>query len=872
MHKLPKQKKLALAVLLASQALAATAVGQEAENGEIDEIVVTGTKQQLRSGIEAKNQALGVADFISADEFGKQADINLADSLRRLPGVTTEFDEDEGRFVSVRGLPSRYTTVTLNGSLVPDSWHSMMRDQNVEALPSFAIKRSGVYKSLTADMEGNAIGGYIDNTLVSAFDRDGRYLSTDFRIGSHSYQETPGGDGDPSYRGQFLFSDQFGENDQWGLMVAGYYFEKSRDQTKAITYKQNRDDVERGWRVHQFAGYDYSNTLTRWSGLARLEYRNDRMWSALSYGKFDYQYDEILRNTVIYGRGAHTETETGGTWEQGMAQMSLQGYPIHTETDTLLWDMEYDFDNGGRLTLGASRNEGLYELYEMASSVDFRSGNLDQLGFSYDLSAQREGNDPRVPDFDINDPSVLQDGSLFEFYGDFWPRAEESGQEISQFKVDYDWGMDDMGFGFKVGALWRELSAWQDFNRADFYSPADPASFPTADHFIKTTGYNPGLGMRAGLIDRDKFLDYFYANPEAFDNDIEKGLFDITKNDLSYDEEIKAAYGLVKYRGDNFRVVAGVRYEQTDWDSVGVINNYPESGMNTFVDRDGSYDNVLPSIVGYYNLTDTMKLRFGYNKSIGRPDPQDLAARESINENDDGDIRVSRGNPNLKPREADNFDIALELNLGEGEFFSIGYFYKDLENEIFTMRNISTGVNSFGDPAEVITTEPINLSDTSVQGVEITFINDAFDSLPAPFNGLGFSSNLTYLKADLDVPMDVDDPSVTRNIDLLNGSAKWKANASLMYELGNFDSRLTYAYRGDTRRSTSTSTPLDDSFEAAYSQWDLHLGYRLNNGTQLYIEGRNITNAARLREFASGLHSERNEFGRSWWVGASHRF
>ena len=190
--------KNAIIILAMGAATGLLSQAAYAQQGAPIEAERMGTRRQIRTGISSKMNATGVADFIAADEFGTQPDLNLADSLRRLPGVSTEFDEDEGRFVSVRGLPSRYSTVALNGLLVPNGWGSMSRKQNIEALPSFAVRRSGVYKSLTSDIDGNAIGGYINNEIVSAFDRDDFYLATDFRLGTHSYLDTPGGDGDPS--------------------------------------------------------------------------------------------------------------------------------------------------------------------------------------------------------------------------------------------------------------------------------------------------------------------------------------------------------------------------------------------------------------------------------------------------------------------------------------------------------------------------------------------------------------------------------------------------------------------------------------------------------------------------------------------------
>lgn len=617
--------------------------------------------------------------------------------------------------------------------------------------------------------------------------------------------------------------------------------------------------------MNRLEALDYSNSITRWSGLGRLEYQADNLWTALSVTRFDYQYDEVRYFTKIDGRGAFTETPEGGTWENGRAELILDRFPIGTETNTFMWDLNYDFDNGSRLAVAASTGDAKYELFDDASSVNFRSGDLPGLGFSYDITGQNSSDAGLAPVV-FNDASVLLDTTSYSFIGDFWPRADEQGQDVSQFKIDFDAGMDQVGFGFKVGASFRQFESFVDNNRDSFYDPVDDATFPKADMFVASTVFNPGLGIVHPLIDPDLFLGYFNANPGEFKNNVAKGAADVIKADLEYDEDIVAAYGMVKYSGDRYKITAGLRYESTDWNSVGVNNSL----NNEKVFRSDDYDHLLPSIVGFYELTDTLRLRYGYNQSIGRPEPADLARRETVSENP-GEVRVSRGNPDLQAREADNYDLALEYSFGEGQFFAVGYFHKDLKNEIFTSRNQSDTLDSNGDPAILITTQPTNLSKASVQGIELTLINDRFDSLPSPFNAFGFTSNLTWLDADLDVPMNVDDPSITRNISLLNGSPEWKLNASLLFEEGPFEAKLTHAHRDDTRRSTSTSREGDDLFEEAYSQWDVFARYSVNDQWRFFVEGRNITDEVRAFTNGNGLIKERNEFGRSWWIGVAYK-
>ncbi len=860
-----KQFKLSIISTVVLASFAATSSAQEVKKETkikpeeaMEQIIVTGFRRQIRGGIAAKADADGVADFISGDEFGKQPDLNLADSLRRLPGVSTVFDEDEGRFVSVRGLPSRYTTIALNGTIIPNAWGAMDRSQNVEAIPSFAVKRSGVYKSLTSDLDANSIGGYINNTLVSAFDHDGFKLISDFRLGHHSY-DTPGGHSNPSPKGQILISDTFGADNQFGYLLAGSYFAKHRDQSKSNRLVKFDDDTP---YISRAETVDYTNSITRYNFLARLEYLGDQLRTALSASYFDYQYDEVRYITRIDGKGDRVSTENGGSFSQGRGELILDRFPIGTETSFLMWDLDYIFSNDSTLTTNVTLSRARYELFEDASSVNFRSADLDALGYSYDLAGQDLG-DFRLSPITYNDASALVNVDGYNFVGDFWPRADEEGQDIDQIKIDYEIDIND--FTYKVGALARNFESYVDNNRAHFYSSVD--EIPPASEFVSTTIYNEGLGVTTAAIDPDLFLNYFYSNPALFQDDIEKGQIDVLKGDVNYEEDITAAYTMASYTGDNFKITAGLRYEYTDFSATGVNN----SDANKKITRSENYANLLPSIIGSYEIKRGMRLRAGYNQSIGRPDPDDLARRETVSEGDGGDIKISRGNANLQPRQADNYDLAFDYTIGEGEFASVAVFYKDITDEIFTFKDVSEVVNSNGQTVQQTITQPTNLSDVSVQGLELTLVNDKFDTLPAPWNNFGFTSNFTWMDADLDLPQSNTDITDTRNIDQLNGSQKFKMNASLLFEYKKFDAKLTYANHSKRRRSASTSDENFDSFTEPYTQIDIFARYSVTKNFKVFVEGRNITNEVRMTSYGSGIGRERNEFGRSFWLGVSYK-
>jgi iron complex outermembrane recepter protein len=156
-----------LLATVAGGALLPAATWAQAPAAEEDEIVVTGYVLQNREAIAAKRRNDRIGEFTSADEIGQQPDYNISDAFRRLPGVTTVFDEDEGRYVGIRGLNPNFTFGTMDGGLLATA-ERQNRQLNMEAIPTTAVSRLEVIKSRTPDIEGNAIGGIVNLVTRSA--------------------------------------------------------------------------------------------------------------------------------------------------------------------------------------------------------------------------------------------------------------------------------------------------------------------------------------------------------------------------------------------------------------------------------------------------------------------------------------------------------------------------------------------------------------------------------------------------------------------------------------------------------------------------------------------------------------------------------
>lgn len=829
-------------------------------------IIVSGYRAQSRSAIDAKRDADTIADVIVADDIGRQPDHNLADSLRRLPGVITEFDEDEGRFVSIRGLPSRYTFISLNGIYIPNGAGSLDRDQNIENIPSYAVKRASVYKALTPEFEGNAIGGYVENTMHSAFDRRGTSLTGRVALGSYTYKDTPGGPGDPSINVHGRFTTRFGSEDQFGIVLAGNYFDKNRDQTKQVN--QWRYESDGTPYIYRIDNYDYTNDITRWSALGRLEWKpTPDFYTALSANYFSYAQNEQRFLNKLEGRGSRTTGPDGGSWQRGRAEIQLDRYPNRTKSQFYAWESRLDIDEKQQLSLVASYAKSRWNRDELIQSVNFRTGDISDLAWSYDITAQDEGAD-RVASISINDPSILLETDRYSFLSDFLPTDEVQAQDIKQIKLDYSYEPEFVGFGFKLGGLAREFGA--DRDRSRFRVRADGSGL-TADMFDGGVVYNPSFGQNLPLTDIGSFVDFYNANPGLFQVNRETEVvpegYQNLIADVDYEEFILAGYAMALYKGENFKLRGGVRVERTEYDAMSARQlQIPGPDDIEQVRYTRSYTNVLPSVVGSYGLTNDLILRFGYSKAIGRPDPGDIARTEQRSENlDTGDVSISRGNPDLQPRRSDNFDLSLEYYPSRGVQVSLAYFYKDIKDELFTRRE-----ESFEGDTRIVFTQPVNAGSAKVQGIEFTVNYDKFDFLPGFLSDFGALVNVTYLDSEFEIETDEG----IRDINQLLSAPNWQVNAGLLYESGPIEAKVTYAYQDARRLTVDSGNPVFDRYEAGFDQLDAQIRYNVSDNIQLLVEGRNILENKRL--LVQGLNQDNfrevNQYGASYWAGVSFKF
>ena len=841
-----------------------------------DEIVVIGTRAQNAKIIEEKRDTSGIADFLSQDEIGRLPDLNIAESLRRIPGVTSIFDEDRGRFVVVRGLNPNLNYVTIDGLGVAttDSFGGTGRRVNLEVIPSSAVSTLEVRKTFTPEIDGGAIGGYVNLRTRSAYDADGTYFVIDGGLNYFTFQDVPdlvnyAGDLSGGLGGQAeaTYSQTFGANDQFGVVFAGHFLQTKRDELKDIQADERYYDAT-GARVdpiladgsvnpvwngftapEEVRRYTYTNRVRNWGLSGKAEYQPSETFYASIFGYYFAEGQQETRQTVQLQSldGISNQTATSGDMNIGRVQIGWNRNPLDRQNYGAIFSA--DWTPAERHVVSVRSGWSYNDFEDFSPVIDYR-GLPANPAISYTV----EETDPRVFGYNVADVAGLNDPSNYGL-AVYFENSRFSREDVYDTKIDYAFNrsLDDYGFGIQIGGEFRRIDRERDNARTIFETDGSPLT-----QFAVQTDYQPGyINFPLLWVDGPAFVDTYASTLPI---DVAATADRAVREDFQYVEDTFAGYGLVSYRTERFEIIGGLRYEDvsTEATAPGTLVSDP------FVTREGGYDKLLPSVVASYNLTDDLRLKAAFSQSVGRANPGDAAQRESV---DLVNNTIRRGNPDIQPRESDNFDVALEYFFPGGDgLFSVAFFHKNISNEIFTL----TEVENIGGVDFDVTT-PRNAEGADLTGVEVGLIKNTFDFLPAPFDGFGFNGNFTYVDGEIAFINAAGDFETS---DRLVEQSRWSGNASLFYNWNNvFETRLSYNYWGKYIDSLA-SRPWQARGWDAFETLDLSMRYNISDNFLLKFEGRNLLNNNRDRIRGLDLVNlhEEVEFGQSFFAGFAYSY
>ena len=605
-------------------------INLEPDTELLDAVVISadnaGRTEIAARGIE--KSSMNVVNVMSAKAIELSPDMTVANAVRRMSGVTVERNSSgEGRYAILRGMDKRYNYTLVNGVKIP-SPDNKNRFVPLDIFPSEMLDRLEVTKSLTADMEGDGIGGAVNLVMKDApgklevsanlasgysaifFDRDfesfnhraGQKMSPYERLGRpedyavtmddfttenlHLKSSRPR----PDFVGGFSFGNRY-FGGRLGLMAAISYQNLFRGKDTELYYMP-------GASGNGTENRTYSEEQNRLGLHTKLDYRLDRRNKLMLYaGYMDFSESEV-RN----GRNRKDWTVKMQWNRQYIFNTTLKG--------------EHAFLDGDRLKLDWS---AVYSKAYNTSPDNARIYiNMQQTHLYNTDSAEKRWEHNSDRDF----------AGYVNLSYTIYPGIEST-------------------MTLKAGGMYRNKIRDSFFNEYTFDS---------------ATGRENLQYYGEDWTNFDELL----LEPRRYGN---------IGDPLNYDawENIAAGYMMAKYEWNGLEVIAGVRAEHTD---QGYRLDFPRQ-----TESEGSQDyvDILPSLHIKYAIHDNANLRFSYGRSINRPGFFEIVPYTILNEDYD-----EKGNPKLEHTVADNLDLRYEFFPRSSEQFMVGLFWKKLQNPIET--------------------------------------------------------------------------------------------------------------------------------------------------------------------------------------------
>jgi len=783
----------------------------------IENVIVYGQRASQAGSINRQRNADNLMSVVSADTIGQSPDQNAAEALQRLPGMSIQRDQGEGRFVAIRGIDPNLNNVTINGVNVP-SPEAGVRSVAMDVIPSELIQSLEVSKTVTPDMDANAVGGSVEVKSLSAFDRQGRSYSATIQGSYNKLMEETS----PKLSGSFTDVFDLSGGSQLGVATAISWFERE--------FGSHNIETDGGWAEFEYEDSETGEDIETF-GAEEIEQRHyaitrERLGVALNFDLHTSLTDKYYLRT-LYSQFSDDEFRTRNQYKFSDGALNASSY---TQSSAQFIDAEMERDTKDRyeeqdilsIVLGGSNQLNLwlveYDIgFSKAKEEEPNRIDVAFAGEDFLLSYRSTGEVPR-----LTQSAAAHELSNFAMDEIAYKNNFAEDEEISvklDLSRDFVWNNNNGTFKFGFKHQSREKSNKVDATIYDGgFDDITAAQFETASPNYELGNFGPGISQGA-------LSSYVKNNMDQFEINELDTMIDSNAGSFISEEDVTSAYAMITLDIDKWRIITGVRYENTRFETKGNRVELIKDDVNDdesvnitpwHVSKD--YDHLLPSLNIKYQASDKLLARFAFTQTIARPTFGDSAAYRLIESEvteDDGVIETERkaevGNPNLEAFESNNIDFSIEYYPGNIGVMSAGLFYKDISNYVVLTEVQDNG--QWDGYKKVV--QPNNGGDASLTGLELAWTKN-FDS------GLFISANGTFVDTDNDLPNQADT----------------LANLMLGYENNKFSTRLSTSYKSESFQFADNDSSV---YEDTNTQVDFTAKYYFSDTMQVYFNAVNIT-------------------------------
>ncbi|MGA2252060.1 TonB-dependent receptor [Terracidiphilus sp.] len=803
-------------------------------------LAISSTSQQVEVSATVEGDAAAVNEVRTSENIlNVQTDTqiqslpnaNIADAVGRMPGVTLQRNEGEGQYVQIRGTEPRLSNTTIDGVSVPGP-DPEVRQVDLDTIPADLVGSVAINKTLSANQDGDAIGGSVDLRIKQATS-DRPTLMVE---GTDGY--TPIANGRKAFQidssAGFRFGQKTAEGKRFGLML-GYSYDYNG---------RGIDDVE------PVPDFDGPNNAFTYDNIYIQQYLYDRTRYGFA-GSLDYKLNE---NSDLYVHGLFSNFRDYG--QKYAYQLALEDHPsYHTSIRRPNLQIA-DLAIGGNHVLnhtffhyqiaaahsrfgGAAGNPG-------AAFKVSKSGTVgDDCDYAPGPSQYRPQYTCAVAGNAIYDPSQY---SLDTIDLTFGQATQINLQASASMGINYHLGSHFSTFEF--GGQFRNEHKGQDAYSPEYDSNNGTAMSQylgtfTNNHFYGGS-YHLGPVTEFSLITGD-----LAQNPGNFT--LDEGTTHLQSDAANYNlqERVSAGYIMNTIQLGRFHLQTGLRIEATNTSNTGylVVNDVNGNYVSTTPQYgSGSYINPLPSVQLRYTIDKDSGIRAVYGRGISRPDPYQLVPYITEDQSTTP-YTINIGNTAIVAEHANDYDILYERYLPSIGMIQAGYFYKQITKPIYGQQSIipATGSPLSQAYAGDLVFQEVNGDHAYVQGVEFAY-QQHLNYLPGVLGGARINANFTYtgsrnynLTGRTDNPALVGQAPFSWNISPAYATKRALVTVGMSYNSANI---FAYQYQntGPGTVPYGVKGPFGDNYFYPHMQVDSKITYYLGKGFTVMALGENMNN------------------------------
>ena len=833
----------------------------------LGEVTITAQRMGQNAAINQRLNSDALVNVVSKDAIRELPDINAAEAIGRLPGISLTRSGGEGSKVILRGLDPKFASVSINGVQQPATDLGSNADRSVDLSNISPEMLSGIeiYKSPTADMDGDAIAGVVNLVIAKAPDLP----KNQFRIygGYNGLKNTF-----KDFKGSWDFSRRFLDK-KLGVMAQANYDQKDRSaEGISISYQTpdnnkpeelfindvtltNREQMTKRYGVSAFVDYQFKNAgfylNNIFNASPRTVYTQDQVFERTNRRLNTNQ--NLSDNSTV-----SINTSLGGNVNLPVMKIDWSLTRVQTHVNNN-FDLTMNFYGDNMLQADAAGNT-ISDVNVFFNNRALNKDGVDEIttfrNTSFTPDTLKQVN--YIGKVDVEMPFKMSDkiSGFLKFGGKFQTEnRRRSGQNYR------DWPLD----------LYAETRALILANSSKELK-TDAGSFPLLENFADPKG--------AKLMNGKYFMNAYVPESELrtwYDEQFalgERGKAVYTNNlegqDTRYYESMErlmAAYVMLKLNyGKWLTFVPGLRYEYSNNDYTGLfttIANFPSlTGYQRNQKSNQTYGELLPSLHLKVKPTDWMDLRLSTVKTLSRPNYMWMLPRVRYNANA---YQVSKSNPNLKHATSWNYDASITIYTGKFGLMSFGGYMKQISNMFYQISGTLSAPQSveIGLPAQPfqLSQDFININDSYVKGLEYEY-NTHFNFLPSPFNRFLLGFNVTRLWSETaywrfngkEVILIVRDrpylgmspeSSYDKKVDRMPSQVDWTSNAWLGFEWKGFATRVSLAYQGTRLNGivVEQQSPAYNTYTGSTTRIDFTAKQRINKMISVLLNLNNLTNA-----------------------------